>query len=142
MSKYWIALLLLMVAAGAVFLLTDQTNIISFIPEVRNEIETKAEIVQVAPDPVEPYPDIENQQPLQSPPSVIKAIYSTNWSAGSSRKINYFLNLIDDTELNAIIVDIKDYSGIIPYKNDIELVNEYNAWNLKNQSQDQSKSLY
>lgn len=79
----------------------------------------------VEPDP---YPDIENQQPLLNPPEIIKAVYATNWSMSSAKKIKYYLDLIDTTELNAIVIDVKDYTGTVSYKNKIDLVNEYNAW--------------
>lgn len=59
--------------------------------------------------------DIEKQQPLPNPPKIIKAIYSTSWSASSTKKVDYFIDLITNTELNAIVVDIKDFSGLILY---------------------------
>ncbi|MBI2035579.1 MAG: hypothetical protein HYT12_02755 [Candidatus Liptonbacteria bacterium] len=61
------------------------------------------------------YKDIERQKPLPNPPEVIKAIYSTSWSAGSSKKLEYFIKLIKETELNAIVIDIKDFSGAVLY---------------------------
>ncbi|HQA96301.1 MAG TPA: putative glycoside hydrolase, partial [Candidatus Colwellbacteria bacterium] len=59
--------------------------------------------------------DIENQQPLAEKPTAVKAVYSTAWSAGSAKKIDYFIDLIKTTELNAIVIDIKDYSGYVAY---------------------------
>ncbi|MBI2033761.1 MAG: hypothetical protein HYT13_01545 [Candidatus Liptonbacteria bacterium] len=63
--------------------------------------------------------DITNQPPLQDPPRVVKGIYATSWSAGSENKIKYLLDLIDKTELNAIVIDIKDYSGYVAYRTGI-----------------------
>lgn len=65
---------------------------------------------------------------LKNPPKVIKAIYSTSWSGGNTKRIEYFLDLINSTELNALVVDIKDYSGVISYKPDVEEVIKYNAF--------------
>ena len=41
----------------------------------------------------------------------VKALYLTAYSAGNSKKINEIIKLIDETELNSIVIDIKDYSG-------------------------------
>lgn len=73
--------------------------------------------------------DIPNQLPLQDPPSVVKGIYATSWSAGSENKIKYLLDLIDKTELNAIVIDIKDYSGYVAYRTGIPEVKAAGAEN-------------
>jgi len=72
---------------------------------------TKEEAAQ----PWQAYEDSESQSPLANPPEVIKAIYATGWSAGSEKKVQYFIDLIKSTELNAIVIDIKDYSGHVLY---------------------------
>lgn len=60
--------------------------------------------------------DIPKQLPLVSPPQTIRGIYATSWSAGSSAKMKRLMELIDTTELNAIVIDIKDYSGYVAYR--------------------------
>lgn len=59
--------------------------------------------------------DIEPQQPLTHPPSTIKAIYATSWSAGSEKRMTELIKLIKETELNALVIDVKDYTGAISY---------------------------
>lgn len=71
--------------------------------------------------------DIENQKPLAAPPEIIKAVYATGWSAGSRAKLNYLIDLIKTTELNAIVIDVKDYSGYILYDIQNEQVKKYRA---------------
>lgn len=78
-----------------------------------------------AQKPVDPNADIGPQKPLANPPAVIKAIYSTNWSAGSEKKIQYFLDLLNTTELNAIVLDIKDYTGVVGYETNAPLAKKY-----------------
>lgn len=73
--------------------------------------------------------DIEIQRPLSQPPLSVKAIYVTGWSAGSTKKIDSLIKLIDETELNAIVVDVKDYSGFLSYKFDYDLARESGAFN-------------
>ncbi|MBU0661477.1 putative glycoside hydrolase [Patescibacteria group bacterium] len=53
-----------------------------------------------------------------------KGIYLTAYSAGSQKTVDRMIALIDQTELNAVVIDIKDYSGYILYDSDVELVNE------------------
>src|SRR3989344_494239 len=45
-------------------------------------------------------------------PSPLKAIYLTSWTAGSIARRGQLIDLIDATELNAIVFDIKDYKGL------------------------------
>src|SRR3989344_7114835 len=63
--------------------------------------------------------DIENQQPLAQPPEVAKAIYLTGWSAGSESRIASSIDLIQKRGLNAVVIDIKDYSGYVSYRMDV-----------------------
>lgn len=57
----------------------------------------------------------------------IKGIYLTAYSAGNIDKMSEIVNLINKTELNAVVIDIKDYSGYILYDSDVPLVNELEA---------------
>ncbi len=49
---------------------------------------------------------------------IVKGIYLTSWSASSQVKINYALNLSKTAGINAVVIDIKDYSGYVAYKVD------------------------
>jgi len=53
-----------------------------------------------------------------------KGLYLTAYSAGSPKKIDEIISLINKTELNAVVIDIKDYSGKILYDSQIKLVND------------------
>lgn len=48
-------------------------------------------------------------------PSPLKALYITSWTAGSIERREKLIDLIDSTELNAIVIDIKDYTGRISF---------------------------
>lgn len=48
-------------------------------------------------------------------PEAVKAIYMTSWVASSVSFRNDLVSLIETTELNSVVIDIKDYSGIIPF---------------------------
>ncbi len=60
-------------------------------------------------------------------PEIVKAIYLTSWSAASSYRINYAIELAKNTEINAVVIDIKDWSGHISYDTEVPEAQEYNA---------------
>lgn len=57
-----------------------------------------------------------NTEREKSKIKTVKALYLTAYSAGNINKINEIIKLIDDTELNAVVIDIKDYSGNVLFK--------------------------
>jgi len=57
-------------------------------------------------------------------PPYIKGIYLTSWTAGNSQKIDYIINLIKHTELNAVVIDIKEVDGRIVFDTESKLINE------------------
>ena len=75
--------------------------------------------------------DIENQRPLTEPPKIIKAIYLTSWSAGNPLKIKYLIDLTKTTEINAVVIDIKDYSGYVAYDIQVPEVEKYQAKEIR-----------
>lgn len=93
------------------------TSVIDIIPRLGNS-DLAAKILN---------PDIEPQDPLPNPPETIKAIYATSWSVSSEKKLNYLIKLIRDTELNAIVVDVKDFSGYVSYNTELDLPKKYDA---------------
>ncbi len=64
-------------------------------------------------------------QKLPNPPSVIKAVYATGWSAGSKNYISYLDDIFKTTQINAVVIDIKDVSGNVLYKTRDQKVKEY-----------------
>lgn len=60
---------------------------------------------------------------IKNPLVGVKGIYLTAYSAGSKKKMDSIIDLINKTELNAVIIDIKDYSGYILYDSNVSLVN-------------------
>ncbi|WP_166242402.1 putative glycoside hydrolase [Paenibacillus turpanensis] len=55
-----------------------------------------------------------NKSDPQPDAPVIKGVYSTAYSAGGAR-LEKLLKLMDDTELNSLVIDIKDDRGYITY---------------------------
>jgi hypothetical protein len=107
-------------ASLGLFLFLQKSTVINV------NIKKVADVVEVIKDP-----DIGPQQALTNPPEVIKAIYATSWSAASEKKLNYLIDLIKTTELNAIVIDIKDYTGYITYNTELDLPKKYNAVEIR-----------
>lgn len=49
-------------------------------------------------------------------PEAVKALYLTSWAAGTKSLREGVLNIVDTTEVNSVIIDIKDYSGKIAFE--------------------------
>ncbi len=52
-------------------------------------------------------------------PKQVKGIYMTSWTASTPSLRNGLVKLVDTTELNTVVIDIKDYTGkiVFPVKN-------------------------
>ncbi len=51
-------------------------------------------------------------------PEPLKAIYMTSWVAGTKSLRDGLVKIVDDTEINAVVIDIKDYSGKVVFSLD------------------------
>jgi hypothetical protein len=60
-------------------------------------------------------------------PDKIMAVYLTSWSASNSSMIDYVIDLSKKTEINAVVIDVKDWSGKIPYDTNVSLTHDYGA---------------
>ena len=48
-------------------------------------------------------------------PDPLKAVYMTSWAAGNQRFRKELFDLVDNTEINSVVIDIKDYTGKISF---------------------------
>jgi hypothetical protein len=60
-------------------------------------------------------------------PDKVKAIYISSWTAGTKKYLDPLVKMIDETELNSIVIDIKDSTGKISFQIDDPVVNKYGA---------------
>ena len=56
-----------------------------------------------------------------------KAIYLTAYTAGSTRLREPLVKLVEGTELNSVIIDIKDASGLVFYNSQVPLTQELDS---------------
>lgn len=63
----------------------------------------------------------------KTPPKNIKGIYVTSWIAGSQRMNDIVQFIKDNKTVNAVVIDVKDDTGIISYPTEIPLAKEIGA---------------
>lgn len=124
--KYFIAFLIVVfiIAAGFFFMAKNSVYEISRVPAQASILEepeappsTSTAQNTLSASRAKQMEDIGPQQPLANPPEEARGIYLTAWVAGSSR-IDSIINFIKDRNLNAVVIDVKDYSGYVSYKMD------------------------
>ncbi len=48
-------------------------------------------------------------------PEPVKSLYMSSWVAGNKKLRNNLVNIIDSSELNSVVIDIKDYTGRLSF---------------------------
>jgi hypothetical protein len=76
-------------------------------PILRAEIAGLRASVQAVPHPA---------------PHDVRAVYLTSWSAATPARVREVLALARTTEINGVVIDIKDYSGILAFATDNPLI--------------------
>ncbi len=135
--KYFIGALALIIFAGGLFLFWKGVNVVLVSAPGTSSSTPILEVPEAGNGRVKDNSDkggnldIEPQKPLANPPSGIKAVYLTSWSAGSRKKVDYIVDLIKTTELNAVLIDVKDYSGYVAYDIKVSEVERYKAKEIR-----------
>lgn len=55
-------------------------------------------------------------------PDQVKAVYMTSWAAGHPKFRAHLFDLVDTTEINSVVIDVKDYTGRVSFHMENELV--------------------
>ena len=61
----------------------------------------------------------------------VKALYLTGWTVGSADRVQHYIDLAKNTEINSYVVDIKDDDGYVGYESNVPAVREAGAWKQK-----------
>jgi hypothetical protein len=64
-------------------------------------------------------------------PEAVKALYMTSWVAGTADFRNKLVKLIDETEINSVVIDIKDYSGKVAFEVHDPLIKEIGSQEIR-----------
>lgn len=112
MNIIW-ALLMILGSSAAHHPQNDNHHVASFIQSSINSAIIASQSKDVAVSADNPPAKVDPQ--VNAPK--VKGVYVTAYSAGGSRMAQ-LLDLLDKTELNAMVIDIKDDAGYITYKTD------------------------
>lgn len=61
------------------------------------------------------------------PRDPVKGIYVSGWVAGSKKRLDRLIQLVDRTDLNAMVIDVKNEYGQLTYKSSLPEVNAIGA---------------
>jgi hypothetical protein len=64
-------------------------------------------------------------------PDAIRAIYISSWIAGTPSLRNNLISFIENSEINSVIIDIKDSTGVISFPLNEPLVNQYHSPSIR-----------
>lgn len=63
----------------------------------------------------------------RSEPREVRAIYLTSWSAATPSRLREAIALAKTTEVNSVVIDIKDYTGMVVFRTDNPLIGSLRA---------------
>lgn len=109
MIKLFITATLGLVLMAVALLVLPEWQAISY---ERPEVVIKADDREMVSKKTNDSREIIKHQPL---PSSVKAIYMTSCVAGTPSFREKLVKLIEETEINSVIIDVKDYSGTISF---------------------------
>lgn len=64
-------------------------------------------------------------------PKAVKAIYMTSWVAGTTKWREQMVDLIKKTEINSLVIDVKDYTGRVSFDTQNPKVKESGAEEIR-----------
>ena len=126
--KYCITAFLVIIIVGLFFIFSQKFifKLGSLIPNdnlIEEEFSSSSSEIATDTD------EAQNQLPYQQ--EIIKAVYLTSWSASKDSHIDYIIDIAKTTEINAVVIDIKDFSGYVAYDTTVPEVEKYNAKQIR-----------
>jgi len=103
----------------AIVLLIGWTSVYSAPSAVFSRHATSTAPTSTRPEPEKP------KAAHIATPSAVKAVYMSQCAAGTPSFRKYLTELLDTTELNALIIDIRDYTGKISFPTEHPMLKEY-----------------
>ncbi|HSR13749.1 MAG TPA: putative glycoside hydrolase [Thermodesulfobacteriota bacterium] len=113
------------VTAGKELMLTDAQGAFP-LPKEEKKLKFRAHGYLRAEETI-PASPLPNPQPVRLIPFTPKGLYLSFYGVGVRALRDPALTLIRDTELNALVIDVKGDRGMIPYKSSVALASEIGA---------------
>ena len=90
---------------------------------VQDQEQSTANVENTVAEQSKTIEQIEESKPEELKKVKVKAIYLTGVSAGSTKALDKYIDIINRTELNAVVIDIKD-NGVVNYPSTVPAVAE------------------
>jgi hypothetical protein len=91
----------------------------------RKEREAKEEALKEALGPF--YVPLPPEEQIENPPVKARGLYITGNTVGLTSKFSQLVEMVETTELNALVIDVKNDHGLMTYPSQIEIVKEVGA---------------
>ena len=104
----WVAILLVVLAIGVAIIFGGPVlgkGVTTYTPEAYTKNTTQLKHVSQGPSPVKRVPT----------PSSVRSVYMSQCAASSNSFRDEITSLVADTEVNSIIIDIKDFTGTVSF---------------------------
>jgi len=102
------------------------TIIFSGLLSLKNDFVVSSGVVSHIVSIIKPSPSPIHLQ-LDPAPKTVKGVYLTAWSASNPKRINEIINLAKNTEINGVVIDIKDYTGRVFFETQNTLIKEISS---------------
>ncbi|WP_246070749.1 putative glycoside hydrolase [Paenibacillus kobensis] len=84
-------------------------------------------VAQHSRDEALPAMSAERKRTAVKPPNHVRGIYISGWVAGGGAKMNRLLHLVSDTDLNAVVIDVKNDFGKLTYRSGLPATHRLGA---------------
>ena len=87
------------------------------VPSLRRALLVSAPVVSAQIASTQTMPSLRSHVPRD-----VRAIYLTSWSAATPSRLREAIQLAQTTEVNGVVIDIKDYTGTVVFQTDNPLI--------------------
>lgn len=127
------AILFLVINMGMKPVKSEQALIADNI--VANPLENNPNQTQMTPNrcgsPERQFNFLKHSNPffslLEKEPPIVKGVYTTGWMAGQNKYLENMIKFAEQTEINSMVIDVKDDTGRISYLSKVPLAQSVGA---------------
>jgi hypothetical protein len=111
-------------AAGDVAIAAGNVGVTEGAQPVRPEMDMDASgpLIYTQPQPRADFEDARFPRPEH-----VRGLYMNAWASGSSKRMTEILEIVRETEVNSLVIDIKDVTGYISHDTSVPLALEIGA---------------
>lgn len=81
---------------------------------------------ELTPEEIKQEIKLTDKKQLDDTPKIIKSLYFTGPYMSNEVRVDNIINIVKDTEINSVIIDVKDFSGRVYFDTNIQKLDDYN----------------